>query len=272
MSAAPAARVRLCLLAAAAALLASPALAETGFLDRTVAVGAEQYRYQVYVPSDYTASTAWPVIVSLHGNGRQGYDGVLPTGTDFAIRIRENGAPFPAIVVFPQARPGTRWFHPQMQRMVMAELDRTIAEFHVDPARVYLHGYSMGGGGAYRLAWKWPERFAAVVVVAGRVEPGDNYTPAEIELDGATNPAAAMPDPFAAFAAGLKTMPLWIFHGDADTVVPVDQSRRLVAALKSLGAPVRYTELPGVDHTAAPALAYADADLFCWLLSQPAGR
>ncbi len=187
------------------------------------------------MPSDYTASTAWPVIVSLHGNGRQGFDGVLPTGTDFAIRIRENGAPFPAIVVFPQARPGTRWFHPQMQRMVMAELDRTIAEFHVDPARVYLHGYSMGGGGAYRLAWKWPERFAAVVVVAGRVEPGDNYTAAEIELDDATNPAAGMPDPFAAFAAGLKTTPLWIFHGDADAVVPVDQSRRLVAALKSLG-------------------------------------
>jgi dipeptidyl aminopeptidase/acylaminoacyl peptidase len=81
-----------------------------------------------------------------------------------------------------------------------------------------------------------------------------------------------MPDPFAAFAAGLRTTPLWIFHGDADTVVPVDQSRKLVAALKSLGAPVRYTELPGADHTAAPALAYSDADLFCWLLSQPAGR
>lgn len=266
----PAARVRIGLLAAVAALLAAAAFAETGFLDRVVTVGAERYRYEVYVPSDYTPTTAWPVIVSLHGNGRQGEDGVLPTATDFAIRIRENGAPFPAIVVFPQARPGTRWFYPQMQRMVMAELDRTIAEFRVDPARVYLHGYSMGGGGSYRLAWKWPERFAAVVVVAGRVEPGDNYTPAEIELDDATNPAAGMSDPFAAFAAGLRMTPLWIFHGDADTVVPVDQSRKLVAALKRVGAPVRYSELPGVDHIAAPALAYADADLFCWLLSQPA--
>ena len=98
--------MRIGLLAAAAALVAAAALAETGFLDRTVAVGAEQYRYDVYVPSDYTPSTTWPVIVSLHGNGRQGYDGVLPTGTDFANRIRGNGAPFPAIIVSPQARPG----------------------------------------------------------------------------------------------------------------------------------------------------------------------
>ena len=265
----PAARVRLCL-AAVAALLTSPALAETGFLDRTVAVGAERYRYQVYVPSDYTPSTAWPVIVSLHGNGRQGSDGMLPTGTEFAARVRENRAPFPAIVVFPQAQAGMRWFYPQMEQLVMAELDRTIAEFRVDPARVYLHGFSMGAAGAYRIACKWPERFAAVVVVAGRIEPGNNYTPEEIDLDRATNPAAARPDPFAGFAACLATTPLWIFQGDADTVVPVDQSRKLAAALKRIGAPVRYTELPGADHATAQALAYADAELLCWLLSQPA--
>ena len=197
---------------------------------------------------------------------------MLPTGTDFAIRIRENRAPFPAIVVFPQAQTGMRWFYPQMEQLVMAELDRTIAEFRVDPERVYLHGFSMGAAGGYRIACKWPERFAAVVVVAGRIEPGGNYTPEEIDLDRATNPAAATPDPFAGFAACLGTTPLWIFHGDADTLVPVDQSRKLVAALKRVGAPVRYTELAGADHATAPALAYADADLFCWLLRQPAGR
>jgi len=193
---------------------------------------------------------------------------MLQTGTDFAIHIRENRAPFPAIVVFPQAKPGTRWFYPQMQKLVMAELDRTIAELSVDTTRLYLHGYSMGATGSYRLAYKYPDRFAAVVIVAGRVEPGANYTPDEIAVDRATNPVVANSDPFSALAAGLRKIPMWIFHGDADPTVPVDQSRRLVAALRSLGAPVRYTELPGADHDTAPPKAYAEADLFRWLLSQ----
>ena len=193
---------------------------------------------------------------------------MLQTGTDFAIHIRENRAPFPAIVVFPQAKPGTRWFYPQMQKLVMAELDRTIAEFSVDTTRLYLHGYSMGGTGSYRLAYKFPDRFAAVVIVAGRVEPGANYTPDEIAVDRATNPVVANSDPFSALAAGLRKIPMWIFHGDADPTVPVDQSRRLVAALRSLGAPLRYTELHGADHYTAPPKAYAEADLFRWLLSQ----
>ena len=270
----PGAGMRTCLgvLAVLVALVAAPAMAETGFLDRSITIGGQLHRYQVYVPSDYSPSKAWPVIVSLHGNGRQGSDGMLAAGTEFAARIRENRAPFPAIVVFPQAQTGMRWFYPQMERLVMAELDRTVAEFRVDPARVYLHGFSMGAAGAYRIACKWPERFAAVVVVAGRIEPGDNYTPEEVDLDRATNPASAGPDSFAAFAACLGTTPLWIFHGDVDAVVPVEQSRKLAAALKRLGAPVKYTELPGADHATAQPPAYAGDDLFCWLLSHPAGK
>ena len=256
------------LLLVIAAFIAAPAKAQTGFLDRTITAGAESYRYQIYVPADYTPSKTWPVIISLHGNGRQGSDGMLQTGTDFAIRVRENRAPFPAIVVFPQAQVGTRWFYPQMQQLVMAELDRTIKEFRVDTTRLYLHGYSMGATGSYRLACKWPDRFAAVVVVAGRVEPGAQYTPEEIAIDRTANPVVAASDPFSALATRLRNTPIWIFHGDADEQVPVSQSRRLVAALKSIGAPVRYTEIPGADHNSAPPKAYAESALFRWLLSQ----
>ena len=253
---------------AIAALIARPVDAQTGFLDRTITMDGESFRYQVYVPSEYVPSKAWPVIVSLHGNGRQGTDGMLQTGTDFAIRIRENRAPFPAIVVFPQAKPGTQWFYPQMQHMAMEELDRTVAEFHVDTTRLYLHGYSMGATGSYRLAYKFPDRFAAVVTVAGRVQPGVGYTANEIAVDRKTNPVVANADPFSALASGLRKIPMWIFHGNADSNTPVDQSRRLVAELKSLGASVRYTELPGADHNTAPQKAYAEAELFRWLLRQ----
>ena len=248
--------------------VASPLGAQTGFVDRTVSVGGESYRYQVYVPANYAATTEWPVIVSLHGNGRQGTDGMFQTGTDFAIRIRENRAPFPSIIIFPQAKPGTRWFYPEMEDLVMAELRRTIAEFRIDTTRLYLHGYSMGGTGSYRIAFRWPTVFAAIVVVAGRVEDSPQYTPAEIEIDRQSTPFVTAPDPFATLAAGIKHIPIWIFHGDADETVRVDQSRKLVSALKLSGAPAHYTEYPGVDHNGAPSKAYAEAELFRWLLAQ----
>ena len=255
-------------LIAIALLVATPAAAQTGFLDRSVNLHGKTYQYQVYVPTDYTPAKAWPVIVSLHGNGRQGGDGMLQTGTDFAIRIRQNRAPFPAIVVFPQAQIGARWADSDMQDMVIAEADQAIAEWHVDPVRVYLHGYSMGGSGSYRIAYKWPSRFAAIVIVAGRVVPAAPNTPLEIDRDRRANPFLAAPDPFESLAERLKSIPIWIFHGDADASVPVTESRQFVVALKKVGAQVRYTEYPGVDHNVAPQKAYDNTELFGWLLAQ----
>ena len=244
------------------------ATAQTGFLDRAVNTNGHVYRYQVYVPVDYTPKTAWPVIVSLHGNGRQGTDGIRQTGTDFAIRIRENGPPFPALVVFPQAQPGTRWFYPEMEALIMAELRQTISDFRVDTTRLYLQGYSMGGTGSYRLALHQPNTFAAMVVVAGRVEDGPNYTAGEIEIDRRANSFLAAADPFSALADRIKHLPIWVFHGDADTTVNVAQSRQLVAALKRAGVQVRYTEYAGVDHLLVTSKAYADTALFKWLFAQ----
>jgi len=249
-------------------LNASPLPAQTGFLDRAITMHGETYRYQVYVPSDYTVQTKWPVIVSLHGNGDQGSDGMYQTNAAFAVRIRDNRGPFSAIVVFPQGKVGTRWLYPEMQELVLAELDRTIAEFSIDSRRVYLTGYSMGATGTYRLAFKWPERFAALVTVAGRVEPGAGYAAIEIETDRRTNAFVTAPDPFAALATGIRNIPIWIVHGDADTQVPVAQSRQLVSALQHAAANVRYTELPGVDHPGVPRQAYADSTLLRWLFAQ----
>ena len=66
----------------------------------------------------------------------------------------------------------------------------------------------------------------------------------------------------------LKTIPMWIFHGDKDETVPVEQSRRLVAALKKAGADVRYTEYPGANHVGAAQMANAETDMIEWLFKQ----
>jgi predicted peptidase len=249
-------------------LIGMPALADTGFLDRSVTLKGRTYAYQVYVPANYSPAKTWPVIVYLHGNLHQGQDGMRQTNAAFADAVRENRPRFPAIVVVPQAPTGSWWFASEMQDLVVAELDHTIAEFHGDPARVYLTGFSMGATGTYRLAYHHPGLFAALVVVAGRIEPGPSYTAEEIQSDRKANAFLNRPDPFMALAASLKKVPIWVFHGSDDETVSVEQSRRLVAALKDAGADVKYTEYPGVNHVEALQKVYFDPALLQWMLQQ----
>jgi len=243
---------------------------ETGFLDRTITVGAVTYRYQVYVPAEYTPEKSWPVIVNLHGNGSQGADGLLPTAGGIANRIRASRAQVPAIVLFPQAAVGKRWLDGDMEELVIAELERTVSEFSGDPTRLYLTGFSMGATGAYRIAYRWPTRFAAIVGISGRVETSDarTYSERDKEADRKANPFVTAPDPFAALAATIKHIPIRVYHGDNDSTVPVDQSRRLVPALKMAGSSVQYVEYPGATHGGAAEKAYAEPDLISWLLAQ----
>lgn len=248
-----------------------PAHAETGFLDRAVTVGGVVHRYQVYLPADPApGGKPWPIVLDLHGKGPEGLDGLKQTEGGIAQAIRRDRARFQAIVVLPQAQPGRRWLDTDMQDLAMAELDRAMAEFHADRSRVYLTGFSMGATGAYRFAYRWPRRFAAMMTIAGRVTTFDvrTYPEADKQADRAANPFVAAADPFAALAEGLGRLPILIVHGDADPTVPTEQSRKLVAALKAAGADVTYREVPGGHHEDTAAATYADPASLAWLLAQ----
>ncbi len=259
--------MRTLMAAALAATLSEPAWAappETGFLDRSVIVDGTEYRYQVYVPRDYRGSVLWPVILALHGGGARGSDGLKQTQNGLARAIRVKVSRYPAIVVFPQSPTEGPGWQALGGRIALASLDDALEEFNADPSRVYLTGHSQGGNGSWYLAYHHPERFAAVVVVCGFIGEHIGGT------SGAFYPAiapASSPDPFAAIAERVARLPIWIFHGDADSAIPVEQSRGMASALEALGADVRYTELPGVDHNAWDP-AYESEELLVWLFAQ----
>ncbi len=242
---------------------ASSEATETGFLDRTISVNGRSFRYQVYVPADYSPTRVWPVVMWLHGNGTQGTDGLLPTARGVADYIRRHRDDFPAVAVFPQAAPGANWIEPDTQSMAVSTLEKTLAEFHGDSDRVALVGYSMGAIGAYRIASRSPGRFSALIAIAGHVEVSTR-SPQLAEIDRAQHPYVNAPDPFAALAERLKPLAIRLYHGDKDATIDVEQSRRLFAALKKAGADVSYTEFPGVDHNDAPDKALFEPGLFEW--------
>lgn len=229
----------------------------TGFLDRTIMVAGAEAEYQVYVPREYTEATEWPVILFLHGAGERGDDALLQTHNGLPSWIRREVDRWPAIVVMPQVPEDERWVG-RSGDVAMAALDATIAEFAIDTTRTYLTGLSMGGQGSWYLAYEHPERWAAVAVVCGFLGfPGTDWGPFTPEGE----------DPVAATAARIAELPIWVFHGDADNVVPVDASRVVVAALEELGGDVQYTEFEGVDHNAWDP-AYSMPELSEWMFAQ----
>lgn len=233
---------------------------ETGFLDRVATIDGHELRYQVYLPNSYSAETRWPVILFLHGAGERGSDGLLQTAVGLGPAIRRDPARYPAITVFPQAPRDSLWVGVPAEA-AMAALRQTLDEFSTDASRVYLTGLSMGGNGTWYLAYRYPESFAAVVPICGWVSARERF-PA---------PAAVVPaedgEPFEALAQRLKDVPVWIFHGEVDPVVPVEESRKAATALQSAGADVRYTELLGVDHNSWDA-AFGSVEFSTWLFQQ----
>jgi predicted peptidase len=239
---------------------------ETGFLNRSVTVNGSEYRYVVYVPREFTRTKMWPVIVQLHGGGMYGSGGLIQTEGGLARAIRNNPERFPVIVVFPQAHAdGTPGWQLEGGEAVLVELDKTIKEFRGDPKRVVLTGNSAGGNGTWSIASRYPERWAAIVPICSFVEAFKGKTSG---IDYPSLAPANSGDVFTFVAKRVSALPIWIFHGDADVNVDVEASRKMAAALKSVGDNVQYTEFPGVDHNGAPNTAYARADLIEWMLKQ----
>jgi len=87
-----------------------------------------------------------------------------------------------------------------IRRAVIALLDEVMNKYAVDASRVYLTGHSMGGFGTWYLAYKHPEKFAAIAPMSA-------------------------PMVITAWASRLKEMPIWVFHGEKDELVPVPTSK-----------------------------------------------
>ena len=120
---------------------------------------------------------------------------------------------------------------------------------------------AMGGAGAWYLGSRHAERFAALVAVCGYVTGTARHP----------GPFVDSEEPFSELAEAVAGLPIWIFHGGADQVIPVAESQGIAAALEAIGADVTYTEFEGVNHNSWDS-AYSTDGLAPWLFSQKRER
>jgi poly(3-hydroxybutyrate) depolymerase len=238
-----------------------PASQETGFLNRRLQIHGATYRFQVYLPEEYRRDDRrqWPIILFLHGRGERGEEGMWQTQIGLPLQIRDHPERWPFIIVMPQCRYPSFWTDADMLTMAMAALDQETAEFHADPARTYLTGLSMGGYGAWELARQYPKRWAAVAIAAGG--PFWSYAPERWQQ------AATLPGDY---ARAVGRLPVWMFHGSEDNVVPPRESELMYNALKANSGHVRLWIYQGLHHDSW-ARAYNEPELPRWMLAHRLG-
>jgi predicted esterase len=194
-------------------------------------------KYLTYLPKEYNhANDGWPLVLFLHGSGERGDD--LDKVKAWGIaRMGAMGKDMPFIAICPQCPAGERWLATELNDLVTD----LCAKYRVDQSRIYVTGLSMGGFATWSLIEQFPDRFAAAIPICGMGDPHD--------------------------VDRIKSLPIWIFHGGADPVVPVESSREMAAALRAEQGNVQYTEFPGVGHVSWEK-AYATPELFPWMLAQ----
>ena len=214
-----------------------PALAQSP-QQAMVTTVRSQLNYLLFTPKSYSKTgQPVPLIIFLHGSGERGTDLELVKKWGPPALVEKN-PDFPFMVVSPQL-PENEWWHADQLK---AMLDEVLATHNVDRHRVYLTGISMGGFGAWDLAIRYPDYFAALAPICGGGVP--------------------------LMAGKLKEIPTWAFHGMKDEAVPEQYSAAMVAALKTAGGNVKYTTLPEGNHVDAWVYAYDKSDLFDWFLQQ----
>lgn len=133
---------------------------------------------------------------------------------------------------------------------VMADAKRI---FTTDPARTYLTGHSMGGHGSWFLGATYPDKFAAIGPAAGYADI-IGYRRGSSDSLLHSNPHYQMIYRGAKAGRTLNLernylqLGVYVLHGDADMVVPVEQARMMRERLGKFHNNFTYHEQPGATH------------------------
>jgi poly(hydroxyalkanoate) depolymerase family esterase len=217
------------------------------YLTRSFACAAGSRDYKVYVPSGAESRTL-PLIVMLHGCAQHPDDFAVGTGMN---RLAEERG---FIVAYPgqpsSANPGAcwNWFalahqnRDEGEPAILAGVTRAVmAEFAVDPARVYVAGLSAGGAMAAILSATYPELYAAAGVHSGL----PHGAAADLPSGLAAMRSAAKPAPRKGRAKGhVRTI---VFHGANDKIVNPSNAEAILADVRAaLSEPAQELLLDGV--------------------------
>jgi predicted peptidase len=180
--------------------------------------GEPTIHYTIWIPNGYSPATPVPLILALHF-GVGGGNAAGAGGDVLQILVGPALAELGGIIVAPDSVRGN-WSTAENEKAVNALLDMISERYAIDKRKVAVTGYSMGGAGSWQLAEKYPDRFSAVIPVAGR-------------------PPAS--------ASGWH-LPVLAIHSRNDQVAPIGPTEVRIAELAKAGVNAKLIALNGIQH------------------------
>lgn len=207
-------------LACALVLLQAVAAAAQGRIKNTTLPVPDvgMVSYGILVPPDYRPEDPRPLIVALHAGGeRIAYQGSRFMQEVVLPALGGSGA----VVIAPDC-PDKSWVEPLADRSVLTLIEHVRAAYAIDPRRILVVGFSMGGRGAWTLSMRHGELFTAAIVMAAPVRGEPEEGPGKV--------------------------PTYIIHSRDDAVAPFGPVAEAVRRLETSGAPVRFDPIDGAGH------------------------
>ncbi|HSB07889.1 MAG TPA: dienelactone hydrolase family protein [Blastocatellia bacterium] len=186
----------------------------------TVLSGGKTRGYYLFIPDKLDETRRAPLIVMLHGSGRNGRI-LLDHWKDLA---NQEGI----VLAGPDSQNPMAWRTPEDGPEFLRDVVEAVkGRAFINPRRVYLFGHS--GGAVFGIAMSLfeSEYFAAAAVSAGALEPDRVGSFGEVAQ---------------------RKVPIAIFVGTQDRSFPLDLVRKTRDGLNAKGLNVQLTEIPGHDH------------------------
>ena len=201
--------------------------------------------YMEYLPKEFDADKQYPIVIywnginAINGNGIEDLPRLFTQGLPKLINEKHH---FKTIILSPMIKMpdwDTKLIH-EFVSYALARYDKNI-----DLNRVYMSGFSAGGGITIQYAADYPNHLAAIVPVSPATAPPNEDQPSK----------------------AMASIPSWIFHNSGDLIVEIWRSNLWHKALKDSGGNHKITR-PDLDTHYAWKETYTSSNMWEWLLSQ----
>lgn len=203
---------------------------------KTEIVTTHELNYALHLPVNTKEKK--PLIIFLHGSGEKGTDIELVKMHGPFKYLKSNE--LDAFVLAPQCPDNEYWDSEVLYQLIL----KIQKENNIDANRIYLTGLSMGGWGAWNLAFAHPEMFAALVPIAGFVDRVPMIENCKI-----------------------ASIPIRIFHGLVDDVVDVNYSIAIYKKLKPCNSNIELTIFDDAGHDSWTRV-YENKEIYDWMFQQ----